>query len=91
MRQMVGTENFPASFNTKLDGLKRYGTTMKVNIALKCLPTFTCLPENRGQHNATIHLLPPEKGILQTIKKGFEEVQNRTGIRNHLRAYPSCG
>lgn len=76
MRAMVGEENLSGAFNEKLDGLKRYGTTMKVNMALKSLPTFTCLPENRGQHNATIHLLPPEKGILQTIKKGFEQVQN---------------
>lgn len=75
MRQMVGSENFPAQFNSKLDRLKRYGTTMKVNMALKELPTFTCLPENRGQHNATIHLLPPEKGVLNEIKKGFEEVK----------------
>jgi len=76
MRQMIGAENLPTLFNTKLDGLKRYGTTMKINMALKKLPTFTCLPENRGQHNATIHLLPPEKGILQTIRDGFEAVQN---------------
>lgn len=75
MRTMVGADNLPDAFNKKLDGLKRYGTTMKVNMALKRLPTFTCLPENRGQHNATIHLLPPENNIMQTIKKGFEEVQ----------------
>jgi len=75
MRTMVGKENFPDSFNKKLDNMQRYGTTMKINMALKSLPTFTCLPENRGQHNATIHLLPPEKGIMGTIKKAFEDVQ----------------
>lgn len=75
MRNLVGEENLSNALNQKLDGMKRYGTTMKVNMALKTLPTFACLPANRGQHNATIHLLPPEKGILQTIKKGFEEVQ----------------
>lgn len=75
MREMVGSENLSQPFNKKLDHLKRFGTTMKVNMALKCLPTFTCLPENRGQHNATIHLLPQKKDVLQTIKKGFEEVQ----------------
>ena len=84
MRQMVGSENLPTAFNTKLDGLKRYGTTMKINMALKSLPTFTCLPENLGQHNATIHLLPPEKGILQTIRDGFEEVQ-----RGRLAKFPT--
>lgn len=84
MRQMVGEENFPNAFNAKLDGLKRYGTTMKVNMALSRLPTFTCLPENRGQHNATIHLLPPEKGILHTLQRGFEEVQ-----RGRLAEFPA--
>ena len=28
---------------------RRDGTTFKVNLALKALPRFTCLPENRGQ------------------------------------------
>ena len=75
MRKMVGPENFPASFNSKLDGFRRDGTTLKINLALSRLPTFKCLPENRGQHNGTIHLLPPEKGILEHIRKGFQEVQ----------------
>eukprot|EP01041_Mallomonas_annulata_P008782 gene8782-18160_t len=79
LRDLVGQENFPADFNAKFDVWKRHGTTMKVNMALKTLPTFSCLPENRGQHNGTIHLLPPEsecpEGILQHIKKGFEGVQ----------------
>lgn len=76
MRKMAGEANFPKEFNTKLDGLQRFGTTLKVNMALTRLPTFTCLPENKGQHNATIHLLPPEKEIFKTIQKGFEKVQN---------------
>jgi len=75
MQKMVGKNYFPHDFNEKLDGLRRFGTTMKVNMALSRLPTFKCLPENKGQHNGTIHLLPPEKGIIQTLQKGFEEVQ----------------
>lgn len=75
MQKIVGKEKFTPEFNAKLDGFKRYGTTMKVNLALDCLPTFKCLPENRGQHNATIHLLPPEKGVMNHIRKGFEDVQ----------------
>src|SRR5688572_20952634 len=45
LRTLAGREKFPADFNTKLDGFKRPGTTMKVNLALDRLPTFTCLPE----------------------------------------------
>src|SRR5213078_5422283 len=49
-RALAGAHHFPNSFNAKLDGFRRTGTTMKINLALDRLPTFTCLPENRGQH-----------------------------------------
>ncbi|MBI2712589.1 MAG: NAD(P)/FAD-dependent oxidoreductase [Bdellovibrio sp.] len=75
MQKLVGTQNLPMEFNTKVENWKRPGTTMKVNLALDRLPTFKCLPQNHGQHNATIHLLPDERGILQSIRQGFEKVQ----------------
>jgi len=75
MRSLVGAEKFPKEFNAKLDNFKRTGTTFKVNLALDRLPTFKCLPENRGQHNATIHLLPQEKDVINHIRKGFEKVR----------------
>lgn len=75
MRSLVGAENFPNEFNAKLDNFKRTGTTLKVNLALDRLPIFKCLPENRGQHSATIHLLPQEKDVINHIRKGFEKVQ----------------
>lgn len=75
MRSLVGEELFPSAFNDKLDGFKRLGTTMKVNLALSKLPTFTCLPENKGQHNGTIHLLPHGPDVVGAIRRGFEEVQ----------------
>jgi phytoene dehydrogenase-like protein len=84
LRYLVGHDNLPEAFNQKLDGFKRMGTTMKVNLALSKLPTFKCLPENRGQHNGTIHLLPPEKGIMESIRRGFEKVQ-----RGHLADFPT--
>jgi phytoene dehydrogenase-like protein len=74
-RDLLGAEHFPAEFNAKLDGFRRTGTTMKVNLALDRLPTFACLPENRGQHNATIHLLPQVTDVIGHIRRGFERVQ----------------
>jgi len=71
----VGAEKFPADFNARLDGFKRTGTTLKVNLALDRLPTFRCLPQNRGQHNATIHLLPQETDVLAAIRKAYDEVK----------------
>src|SRR4029453_9505080 len=75
MRALVGAENFPEEFNAKLDNFRRTGTTMKVNLALDRLPTFSCLPEDRGQHNATIHLLPQDRDVIEQIRHGFERVQ----------------
>src|SRR5439155_14132193 len=74
-RSLVGADRFPRDFNARLDGFRRTGTTMKVNLALDRLPTFTCLPENRGQHNATIHLLPQVEGVIAHVRRGFERVR----------------
>jgi phytoene dehydrogenase-like protein len=72
LRQLVGS--LPADVNAKLDSWKHYGTTMKVNLALTDLPTFTCLPERRGQHGATIHLLP-EDDVLGSLKSTYASVK----------------
>jgi phytoene dehydrogenase-like protein len=72
---LVGEANFPSSFNAKLDNFRRPGTTMKINLALDRLPTFSCLPQNRGQHNATIHLLPQDRDVINQIRRGYEKVR----------------
>lgn len=45
MRDIVGAQNFSATYNKKLDSLKVDGSTFKLNMALKGLPKFNCLPE----------------------------------------------
>jgi phytoene dehydrogenase-like protein len=75
MRALVGQEKFPQAFNAKLDNFKRPGTTLKVNLALDRLPTFTCLPKDCGQHHATIHLLPQVQDVISHIRKGYAQVQ----------------
>jgi phytoene dehydrogenase-like protein len=74
LRKLVGASKFPEEFNKSLDTMKRTGTTLKVNLALNKLPEFTCLPEDRGQHNATIHILPQDDPIAE-LKRGFRKVQ----------------
>jgi phytoene dehydrogenase-like protein len=74
-RSLVGLEKFPSDFNAKLDIFRRTGTTMKINLALDRLPTFSCLPENRGQHNATMHLLPQVSDVIDHVRRGFEKVR----------------
>jgi phytoene dehydrogenase-like protein len=74
LRQLTGSTALPAALNDKLDSWRHYGTTMKVNLALTDLPTFSCLPERRGQHDATIHLLP-EDDVLGQLKRTYADVK----------------
>ena len=76
MMDLVGHDRLPKTFVDKVNSMKRDGSTMKVNIAFKSLPKFKCLPENRGQHSSTIHLLPVESdNVLEAIKSGYRKVQ----------------
>lgn len=75
MRNLVGRQHFTVDYNEKLDGLMKPGSTMKVNLCMKGLPKFTCLPNVQGQHNGTIHLLPNEKEVIPKLKEGFEGIQ----------------
>ena len=74
LQQMVGARALPESFNRKLDGLRKDGTTLKVNLALKGLPRFRCLPEDRGQFGPTIHLLPDESDVMASLTASFADV-----------------
>jgi len=76
MRELVGHDALPKEYNARLDEYgKKTGTTFKVNLALRGLPKFTCLPEDRGQYGATIHLLPSEDRVIETLRTGFRDVQ----------------
>jgi phytoene dehydrogenase-like protein len=72
---LLGRESLPASWNERVDGYRRDGTTFKVNLALKGLPRFTCLPEDRGQFGSTMHLLPDEREVMPAMRKAFADVK----------------
>lgn len=75
MRALVGAEAFPADYNQRLDAMRRDGMTFKLNLALRGLPRFTCLPEDRGQYGPTIHLLPEEPAVLRSLVESFRAAQ----------------
>lgn len=55
------------------------GQTMKVNLALSGLPEFAALPEQRGQHGTTVHLLPPpaeDGSVLTACRRAFDAAQD---------------
>ena len=74
MQSLIGKDHLPKEYTSRIDGYKTYGSTFKVNMALKGLPKFTCLPEDRGQYGTTIHLLPDEDGILNKLRESFRMV-----------------
>ena len=73
MRDLVGADHFDAAYNTRLDSYLRPGTTLKLNLALRDLPRFACLPELRGQHQATIHLLPQQADVLSALERAHSD------------------
>jgi phytoene dehydrogenase-like protein len=72
---LIGREKLPAAWNARVDGYRRDGTTFKLNLALRELPRFTCLPEDRGQFGSTMHLLPDEREVMPAMRQAFAEVK----------------
>ena len=75
LRELIGREKLPPAWNARVDGYRRDGTTFKVNLALKDLPRFTCLPEDRGQFGSTMHLLPDEPEVMAAMREAFSDVR----------------
>jgi phytoene dehydrogenase-like protein len=67
----------PAALRERIDGYVEgsLGQTMKVNLALAGLPAFAALPEPRGQHSTTVHLLPEpaaDGSVLTAVRAAFD-------------------
>lgn len=73
--KLVDTEALTPEYRDMVGGLSAPGTTLKVNLCLKSLPTFTCLPEDRGQFGPTIHLLPQGDDVLGALAHGYKEAK----------------
>lgn len=66
----------PAELLTRLERIRRPGTTLKVNLALRDLPRFRCLPEgSRSPFGSTIHLLPEGEHPLAAVRAMWADVQ----------------
>jgi phytoene dehydrogenase-like protein len=72
---LVGREKLAGDYLTRLDAMKHDGTTFKLNLCLAKLPTFRCLPENRGQFGPTIHLLPDEDRVIGDLERAYTDVK----------------
>jgi phytoene dehydrogenase-like protein len=83
-RSLVGEDKLPAALSKRLDEVRRDGSTMKVNMCMKKLPTFTCLPEDKGQFGPTIHLLPDEDVVIQSLRDAHADA-----MAGRLPEFPS--
>ena len=76
---LVGWDRLPTGLAHRLDGLRRPGSTLKVNLALRDLPRFTCLPDGAAHPGAaTVHLLPDATGHpLAALRQMWAQVAAR--------------
>jgi phytoene dehydrogenase-like protein len=65
----------PEPLRARLAEVRRPGTTLKVNLALRDLPRFSCLPPDApSPFGSTIHLLPQEHP-LDAVREMWRDVQ----------------
>jgi phytoene dehydrogenase-like protein len=75
MLALLAPEHVPEALTQRIERYRRDGTTLKVNLCLRDLPKFECLPEQGGQHAATIHLLPQEPDVFGSLQRAFSDVK----------------
>ncbi|WP_433296919.1 phytoene desaturase family protein [Actinoplanes sp. CA-030573] len=64
LMSLVPSGVLPAELTTRMAAVKRPGTTLKLNLALRDLPRFSCLPPGAASpFGSTIHLLPGSAGL----------------------------
>lgn len=79
LMQLTPEGALPAALVARMATVRRTGTTLKVNLALRDLPRFTCLPEDaHSPFGATIHLLPgtePGGAPMAALRTMWADVQ----------------
>jgi phytoene dehydrogenase-like protein len=66
----------PSSLTERMAAVKRPGSTLKVNLALRDLPVFDCLPAGApSPFGSTIHLLPGEGSPMANLRGMWADVQ----------------
>jgi phytoene dehydrogenase-like protein len=71
---LVPDGTLPADLTARMAAVRRTGTTLKLNLALRDLPRFSCLPDSApSPFGATIHLLPGSAALTDGVTGGSDE------------------
>jgi phytoene dehydrogenase-like protein len=69
----------PAGLTARMAAVRRTGTTLKVNLALRDLPRFSCLPDGApSPFGSTVHLLPGSDGAvapMAALRRMWDQVR----------------
>lgn len=77
LMDLVPSGALPATLTDRMAAVRRTGTTLKINLALSGLPTFSCLPAGTAApFGATIHLLPGSAGLTSSGGPGTSMVDS---------------
>src|SRR4051794_14170517 len=72
---LSGLVDLPSALTDRLDAIRRPGTTLKLNLALRDLPRFGCLPDDApSPFGSTIHLLPQDEP-MEAIRRMWRDVE----------------
>jgi phytoene dehydrogenase-like protein len=64
LMDLVPDGSLPGELTARMASVRRTGTTLKLNLALRGLPEFSCLPTGApSPFGSTIHLLPGSAGL----------------------------
>ncbi|MEO3817982.1 NAD(P)/FAD-dependent oxidoreductase [Plantactinospora sp. B24E8] len=87
LMELVPDGALPATLTERMAAVRRTGTTLKVNLALADLPTFSCLPADApSPFGATIHLLPGSASLLPGGGGGESPMAALRGMWADVRA-----
>ena len=85
-------EHAPGPLLARLGRVRRAGTSLKVNLALRGLPRFPCLPEGATSPvGATTHLLPEERPLAALRQTWQEAFAGRLPVRPPIEWYVDGG
>ncbi|WP_045741447.1 phytoene desaturase family protein [Actinoplanes rectilineatus] len=75
LMSLVPDGALPTALTDRMAAVRRTGTTLKLNLALRDLPRFSCLPAGApSPFGSTIHLLPGE-APMESVRRMWSEVQ----------------